>query len=66
MGMNEMSERRGIGGMPVGEVAAVQLIPWGDGEQGVLFTYTTGRKVAVPIDRDPRSPIGKQAAPAAA
>lgn len=63
--MNEITERRGIAGMPVGEVAAVQLIPWGDGEQGVLFTYTTGRKIAVPIDRDPSSPIGKQTAPAA-
>ena len=64
--MNDLNERRGIGGMPVGEVAAVQLIPWGDGEQGVLFTYATGRKIAVPIDRDPSSPIGKQIAPASA
>ena len=58
--MNESIERHGIGGMPVGEVATVQLIPWGDGEQGVLFTYTNGCKVAVPIDRDPSSPVGHQ------
>ena len=64
--MNEITERRGIAGMPVGEVTAVQLIPWGDGEQGVLFTYTTGRKIAVPIDRDPSSPIGHRTAHAAA
>ena len=60
--MNKITERRGIAGMPVGEVATVQLIPWGDGEQGVLFTYTSGRKVALPIDRDPSSPIGNQTA----
>jgi len=64
MSMNDTSERRGIAGMPVGEVATVHLIPWGDGEQGVLFTYANGRKVAVPIDRDPSSPIGDRIAQA--
>ena len=64
--MNEISETHGIAGMPVGEVATVQLIPWGDGEQGVLFTYKNGRKIAVPIDRDPSSPIGNRTAPAPA
>jgi len=56
--MSESIERHGIGGMPVGEVANVRLIPWGNGEQGVLFTYTNGRKIAVPIDRDPNSSVG--------
>lgn len=60
--MNQITERHGIAGMPVGEVATVHLIPWGDGEQGVLFTYTNGRKIAVPIDRDPRSPVGNRTA----
>ena len=42
--MNEITERRGLVGLPNGEVAAVQLIPWGDGQQGVMFTYETGAR----------------------
>ena len=60
--MSESIERHGIGGMPVGEVANVRLIPWGNGEQGVLFTYANGRKVAAPIDRDASAPIGNRTA----
>jgi hypothetical protein len=59
--MNDISEKRGIPGMPVGEIASVQLIPWGDRQQGVIFTYANGRKIALPIDRDQDSRIGHQA-----
>ena len=54
--MNEITERRGLVGLPNGEVAAVQLIPWGDGQQGVMFTYENGHKIALPIEREQGSP----------
>ncbi len=37
--MDAITERPGITGMPFGEIVTVHLIPWGNGEQGVLFTY---------------------------
>jgi hypothetical protein len=64
--MNEISEKRGISAMPVGEIASVQLIPWGDGLQGVMFTYADGRKIALPIDRDQGSRNQRHARDAAA
>src|SRR5437879_5872098 len=36
MSMDAITERRGITGMPFGEIVTVHLIPWGNGEQGVL------------------------------
>jgi len=38
--------------MPFGEIVTVHLIPWGNGQQGVLFTYADGRKIALPIERE--------------
>src|SRR5438445_554651 len=58
MSMDAITERRGITGMPFGEIVAVHLIPWGNGEQGVLFTYANGRKMAFPIEREKGSPNG--------
>ena len=64
--MDDSTKRRGLVGMPIGEVAAVQLIPWGDGQQGVMFTYENGRKLALPIEREQGSPNGRRTAMAAA
>jgi len=58
--MNEITERRGLVGLPNGEVVAVQLIPWG--QQGVMFTYENGRKIALPIEREQGSPSEHSAA----
>jgi hypothetical protein len=66
MSMDAITETRGLAGMPLGEIVAVQLIPWGNGEQGVLFTYANGRKVALPIEREKGSPNGVRTAKVAA
>jgi len=64
--MDDKTERRWLAGMPFGEIVAVQLIPWGNGQQGVLFTYADGRKIALPIERERGSPNGGRTAMAAA
>ena len=62
--MDAITERPGITGMPFGEIVTVHLIPWGNGQQGVLFTYADGRKLALPIEREQGSPNGRRTAQA--
>ena len=62
--MDAITERPGITGMPFGEIVTVHLIPWGNGQQGVLFTYADGRKIALPIEREKGSPNGRRTAKA--